>query len=342
MVAFRDIGVARGEPTREFSQPAGESSVACRLLLPRPNMAESPSTLFEAALARLRRGGAAFGSGVLLTLPATACIDPSPDLSAAESYDWAQYEGQRDTRMVKFTGEWSSSCQYNTRFGCGSVLVHAHVRVHPVEHADLAWKRVGVVYRTPDDLTERTAIGSFARTLDNGDEEWRVSFLAPSTEPVIVFDAWYQDGAGKTWVDDNQGEFHVINAGPAYQIVRVEPWLTSVAVGETGVTGRISVQLADLDYDKQLELVATTDNWQTVLQLGIGASGEKNRLYWVEDFPYAPGRERWQIDLEIPGGADHFEYALVYRHGVVNDARTYEFWDNNYGTNYRVDAPILQ
>jgi hypothetical protein len=316
--------------------------VACRLLFRAADMAESPSRLFEAALARLRRRGVAFGSGVLLTLPATACIDPSPDLSTVESFDWAQYEGQRDTRMVSFTGEWSSSCTYNTRFGCGSVLLQALVRVRPVEHADLAWKRVGVVFRTPEDLTERTAVGSYSRTLDNGDEEWRVAFLAPGSQPVVVFDVWYQDGLGKTWIDDNQGELHVINTGPAYQVIRVEPWLNTIAVGPSGVSGRVSLQLADLDFDKQLELVATTDNWQTTLRFGIGGSADQNKLYWVEDFPYAPGRERWQIDVDLPGGADHFEYALVYRHGVVNGARTYEFWDNNFGGNYRVDAAVIQ
>jgi hypothetical protein len=316
--------------------------VACRLLFRAADMAESPSSLFEAALARLRRRGVAFGSGVLLTLPATACIDPSPDLSTVESFDWAQYEGQRDTRMVSFTGEWSSSCTYNTRFGCGSVLLQALVRVHPMEHADLAWKRVGVVFRTPEDLTERTAVGSYSRTLDNGDEEWRVAFLAPGSQPVVVFDVWYQDGLGKTWIDDNQGELHVINTGPAYQVIRVEPWLNTIAVGPSGVSGRVSLQLADLDFDKQLELVGTTDNWQTTLRFGIGGSTDKNKLYWVEDFPYAPGRERWQIDVDVPGGADHFEYALVYRHGVVNGARTYEFWDNNFGGNYRVDAAVIQ
>jgi hypothetical protein len=155
-------------------------------------MAESPSMLFQAAIARLRRRGAALGGSVILTLPAaTACLDPFPDLSAVESFDWAQYEGQRDTRMVKFTGEWTSSCQYNTRFGCGSVLLTAILRVRPVAHADLAWKRVGVVYRMPDDLTERTALGSYARTLVDGAEEWRVSFSVPGTQPLVVFDAWY-------------------------------------------------------------------------------------------------------------------------------------------------------
>ncbi|HEX5058406.1 MAG TPA: hypothetical protein VFV99_03555 [Kofleriaceae bacterium] len=279
---------------------------------------------------------------MLLTLPAAACIEPSPDITAVDQYDWAQYEGQRDTRMVQYTGTWSSSCQYNTRFGCGSALVHVSIRVRPAEHADLAWKRVGVVYHTPDDRTERTAVGSYSKTLTDGDEEWTVSFYAPSSDAIVVFDAWYQDGAGKTWIDDNAGELHVVNVGPAYQVVRVEPWLNTVTVGANGVTGNISLQLADLDYDKQLELVATKDHWQTTLHFGMGEANEKNKLHWVEDFPYSPGRERWQIELDVPGGSEHFEYALVYRHGVVNGARTYEFWDNNGGGNYRVEAAILQ
>lgn len=308
------------------------------MLFRRADMPESRSSLFDAALARLRRRGAALGSGVILTLPAAgACVDPSPDISAVESFDWAQYEGQRDTRMVQYTGQWSSTCQYNTRFGCGSVLVTVQLRVQPVDHADLAWKRVGVVYRSPEDLTERTAIGSFTGTLDRGDEQWSVSFVAPSSTSPIVFDAWYQDGAGKTWVDDNQGEFHIVNPGPAYQVVRVEPWLDTIAVDESGVHGRIAAQVADLDYDKRLEVVATTDNWQTTLHFGMGSAGDENKLYWIEDLPWA-GRERWQIDLDLPGGATHFEYALVYRHGVVNGAHTYEFWDNNFGNNYRVEA----
>jgi hypothetical protein len=299
-------------------------------------MPESPSTLFDAALARLRRNTTALGGGILMTLPHAACIEPTPDVSAIESFDWAQFEGQRDTRMVQYTGGWSSGCTSNTRFGCGMIALHLNVRVRPSANADLAWKRVGVVYRSPDDPTERTAIGSYPTTYGDGNEEWRVTINIPSWQSVVVFDAWYQDGAGKTWVDDNEGELHVINAGPAYQVVRVEPWLSTIEVGETGVHGRVSVQLADLDFDKQLELVATKDDWQTVLRFGMGSAGDTNKLYWVEDFPGQPGRERWQIDLDLPGDVRAFEYAVGYRHGVVNGARPYEFWDNNSGSNYRV------
>lgn len=288
--------------------------------------------LFESAMARLLAGSA------LLQLPATVGCVENPDLADAEQADWAQWEGQRNTEMVSYTGGYWSECKFpNTRFGCGSIQINVKVRVRPVAGADLSWKRVGVVYKTPYDTTERTAIGTYAQTWGNGDEEWHVPVTVPTWQTTILFDAWYQDGAGHTFYDDNNGELHVINDGPAYQVIRVEPWTSTVTVDDQGVRGSISVQVADLDYDKEIRIVATKDGWSSVIELGSGAAGELNKWYWAEDLEYQSGRERWQIDLDLPGGTGRFEYAIVYRHGVVNDARVYEFWDNNWGANYSVE-----
>jgi hypothetical protein len=306
-------------------------------------MSES-SSLFEAALARLRRHrfieGALLGSSILLTLPSASCATSEVDAtSEADQADWAQYEGKRDTSMVSFTGSWFHNCAAgNTRFGCGSIAVHLKIRIKPQQNVDLDWKRVGVVYRSPNDLADRTAVGTYSHTYANGDEEWNVTITTPSWKPTILFDAWYQDGKGGTFVDDNQGEFHVVNAGPEYQIVRVEPWLNTLALTDTKLSGKISVQASDLDFDKRLELVGSKDGWQTTIHLGSGNPGDTNKWYWAEDFPFAEGRERWVIDVDLPAdGAARFEYAVVYRHGVVNGAKTYEFWDNNGGGNYRVE-----
>ncbi len=305
-------------------------------------MSESTSTLFESALARLRRNRALetamLGGSVLLTLPLTQACATGPDATAEEdSFDWAQYEGKRDTSMVSYTGSWSQNCTgQNTRFGCGSVAVHLKVRVKPQQNVDLNWKRVGVVYRSPNDLTDRTAVGTYSYTYPNGDEEWDVTVTTPSWKTTIMFDAWYQDGKGGTFMDDNMGEFHVVNAGPDYQMLRVEPWLNSVKLDDQKLAGKVSLQVADLDFDKQIELIGSKDGWQTVLQMGIGNAGDKNKWYWVENF--SDGRQRWQLDIDLPAdGASRFEYAVVYRHGVVNGAKTYEFWDNQGGGNYKVD-----
>jgi hypothetical protein len=299
-----------------------------------------PSTdLFKVALSRL--GSAAVGGTVMLQLPAMIGCADVPDLASVGQNDWAQYEGQRNTTMVSYTGASWSVCRYpNTRFGCGAIEMWVKLRVRPVSGADLDWKRVGVVYHTPDDPTERTAIGTYVTTWGDGDEEWHVPVLVSTSQKTILFDAWYQDGAGHTYVDDNNGELHVANDGPSYNVIRVEPWRDTVTVTPDHVSGSISVQIADLDYDKQLEIVCTTDGWNTMTWFGQGQPGETNRLYWVEDYAWS-GRERWQIDLDLPHGGEQLEYAVVYRHGVVNNAKVYEFWDNNSGANYVVQRQAV-
>ena len=97
--------------------------------IPRGQGRPRPGALFASAFERLRArgaslGGAAIAGTVLLQLPAQlACVD-APELATGEQHDWAQYEGQRNTSMVAYTGAWWSVCtQPNTRFGCGSYEV---------------------------------------------------------------------------------------------------------------------------------------------------------------------------------------------------------------------------
>src|SRR5213592_4338230 len=163
-------------------------------------MPESTSSLLDAALARLRRSrlieGTMLGGSILLTHPMTqACAEGPAVTSEQDQFDWAQYEGKRDTSTVSFTGTWFHNCtNNNTRFGCGSIAVDLKIRIKPVANVDLNYKKVGVVFRSPNDLTDRTAVGTYSQTYPNGDEEWNVTVSTPSWKPTILFDAWYQDG----------------------------------------------------------------------------------------------------------------------------------------------------
>ena len=115
-----------------------------------------------------------------------------------------------------------------------------------------------------------------------------------------------------------QGERHVVNTGYAYSVLRVEPWNSTLVVDDSGVHGRLTLQVADLDYDKDIVLVGTTDDWETIVEMPIGNAGDRNRWVWVEKFPWSAW-ERWQLDVDLPGtGVERFQYAVVYRHGVVN------------------------
>lgn len=255
--------------------------------------------------------------------------------------DWAQYEGERRTDMVVYRGDFfteRSSC--TSRAGCADLDVVLKVFVRNVPGANLDAKRVGVVFRIPSWEQSSTAVGKYFATA--GDlEEWhvRVRLKAWSDFPqVLVFNAWYQDGAGHTYYDDNQGEFHVAAVTDAgyNQVIRQSfcciPEVTSLTVSGQSVQGSIAVSVADLDYDKQIELVYSTDGWKTLSTAGMGEG--PNRWRYVRDL-YA-GFDLWQIDLDVAADTERFEYAIVYRHGVTNDAKTYEFWDNNGGYNYVV------
>jgi hypothetical protein len=260
---------------------------------------------------------------------------PVPGVDPGKS-DWAQYEGERRTDMVQYRGDYfteTSDC--NTRAGCMGLDIILKVFVKQQAGANLDAKRIGVVFRFPDwepGQTE-TAMGTFHAAGNDGWEEWhvriRVRRWQTTGTPIPVFNAWYQDGLNHTYYDDNAGEFHV---AAAQSPINHYPAWDGVKIDAAGVKGTLGVEIADLDYDKQVELVWTTDRWQTVSYFGLGEGANKWR--WVED--RWGGKDWFEINVDIPGSTDSFEYAVVYRHGVVNDARTYEFWANGGGSNYVV------
>jgi hypothetical protein len=255
--------------------------------------------------------------------------------------DWAQREGQRNPHMVSYLGaHWQEYSDCNFRGGCQTVRVFVKLRVKPVHGVDLAWKKVGVVYRASNGAIE-TALGRYFTTWSDGDEEWHVPVdLRAWQSSIFTFNAWYQDGRGHTFYDDNGGDLHAVTWSGNYAVVSQE-YPSQLTLDAGGVRGEIGLRVADLDYEKDLELVWSTDGWATVNRWGIGQAGEANRWSWAMD--YGDAYEQWKLRVELPGAFDQFEYAIVYRHGLAGGARRYEFWDNNWGRNYRVErseAPI--
>ncbi|HTM22147.1 MAG TPA: hypothetical protein VL172_16620, partial [Kofleriaceae bacterium] len=130
---------------------------------------ESIDRLLARALRRMQRhagavllGAPALAGAVGFTGPLVAGCDAAPTVGEEENADWAQYEGQRRTDKVSYLGSFWSECRApNTRFGCGSVDLILKVRVRPTPGASIDWKRVGVVWRSPYDPTERTGNGSY-------------------------------------------------------------------------------------------------------------------------------------------------------------------------------------
>lgn len=308
------------------------------------NKTSSLDELFARAKARMRARAGKILAGPMLAGAITlggglaAGCDVGPAIGTDQQADWVQYEGQRNTDMVSYAGQFWSECgNFGTRFGCSEVDVFIKLRVQPVQGANLDHKEVGVVYRNPFDSIERTAHGYYFSTLPDGLEEWHVPVTVPSWRDFFTFNAFYRDGAHNTYYDDNAGELHAVNAGPVNQIIRVDYWASDAVLDASGVHGKIELRVADLDYDKKISMLATVDGWNTVLTFEMGQPGDKNAWYWVRD---VYGGELWEIDLDLPGDHQEMEYAVVYHHGVVNDATAYGFWANNGGMNYRLTRQV--
>jgi hypothetical protein len=292
-----------------------------------------------ALMGTLSIGGIAMGTNL-----AGSLLAPAMAVAAVnEGTDWAQDEGVRDTGKVHFYDEaWShvevtgQTCGTRGCYGgTTTTTVFVKLRVQPQWGANLDDKRVGVVYRDINGW-QGTATGYYFSTHGDGYEEWHVPVQLNGYHNFIAFNGWYQDGAGgPTWYDDNQGELHLVKTSEHYQMVRQVTWESDVMLDDTGIHGTVVLDVADIDYDKDIRLVYTTDDWATTHELTIGAA-ELNAWHWQGD-TYG-SRERWELELELPGSFDHIEYAIVYRHGVVAGADAYEYWDNNYGQNYRVEA----
>ena len=282
--------------------------------------------------------GSAFAGAVVLGGPTalTGCDVESAPLELTQQADWVQDEGERRPDMVSYTQSyWSECANYTNRFGCSTIDLFLKVRVKPVAGANLDYKEVGVVWRDPFTGNEQTAYGNYSSTWDNGDEEWHVPVSVPAWRDYFTFNTFYRDGAYHTYFDDNSGEYHVVNAGPPSQIARVNPWASTVTTGVDGVQGTISLRVANLDWDKDIELYGTTDGWLTTVRLGMGGPDPVNHWQWKQS---VYGGELWELLVDLPGPVSRFEYAVVYRHGVVNGAQQYEFWDNNGGLNYIVES----
>lgn len=251
--------------------------------------------------------------------------------------DWAQEKGKRSTDMVRYANEsWLQNNDCNTRAGCMSIDVFLKVFVKPVAGANLESKKVGVVIHEPGRTGQQTFNGKYFATGSDGMEEWHVPVhLQKYSHPgVFLFTAWYEDGKGGTYYDDNAGEFHVNAWDGIWSVLRSDYYATSgVTLNDTGLSGTVDLEVRDLDYDKDIRLVWTLDGWNTVHESGIG-SDDTNAWHFVSNS--YDGWQRWSIKLDQKGSFQKFEYAIVYRHGVVNGAQPFEFWLNNGGMNFSV------
>ncbi|MBI5535264.1 MAG: hypothetical protein HY898_21230 [Deltaproteobacteria bacterium] len=229
---------------------------------------------------------------------------------------------------------WIDSRSQDARGALREVDLFLRIGVMRPEGADGEARQAGVVYKLLGSSDRRKQEGVFARRLPSGEEEWQVRLCLQASSPgVVPFFAWYDDGRGGVFYDDNARQLHVVLWKEGFEVVRHEFEATNVELTDAGVRGTLSVLLADLEYHKEVGLVWTTDGWKTHQEFGTGPAAV-NMWHWVRDA--FEGFQQWQIVLDVPGSFDAFEYAIVYRHGAVQGAVRQEFWADNGHRNFVV------
>lgn len=139
---------------------------------------------------------------------------------------WVHREGERSRPMVNFdlSSAFGSSKifeppeEYQNSLWAHSALWK--VTVKWVSGANLDCKRVGIIRRTSLSRDE-TVLAAYHRTRNDGIEEWQANELWQTTGSAsgslvtrCLVLAWYQDGLGHTFYDDNDGKGYVVRWEP--------------------------------------------------------------------------------------------------------------------------------
>ena len=143
---------------------------------------------------------------------------------------------------------------------------------------------------------------------------------------------------GKTYWDNNGGANYTLGykdgellGKDVNALVLYDGAWNNTYAGTGTFYGQILVR--NLAYEKQVEIVYTTDNWATTKAVPCHFVPSNWFPYGTTvTYPNAQGAERWSFQVEIPLGAPNVEYAVSYRVNGVN------YWDNNFGMNYKISV----
>jgi hypothetical protein len=183
-------------------------------------------------------------------------------------------------------------------------------------------KKVAIHRRLPDGSWGDVA-ARYVGPAHDGWQLWQAQSEGHDETPWIEFVVRYEV-SGRTYWDNNGGAGvnYWIKAGDR-ALLKGTPVLLhrarAFASGRTQVDG--IVQVRDIAYEKQVRVVYTEDGWAT--------HGSVDGVY-VRG-PNLQSIEEW--DFVIPEvSVPDLEFAVAYTAG----GRTY--WDNNFGSNYRMEA----
>ncbi len=222
----------------------------------------------------------------------------------------------------------TATCSYY--HGMGSTY-----RSYTIQVKNLAFEKYVAIVQKMADGTWEEYPAEFSRTIDNGYEIWAVSLSDHNNIWAEQFAVKYTVN-GVTYWDNNGGKDYAMAVldgtwlNPAIKVKTAYKYLYHDSYTNLNYFGG-SVDVQNLSYNKKVDIIYTTDGWQTTQVI----PGKYYGTYYMVGYsqyvnnPNRHGIERWGFSTYV-GAAQSVEFAVSY---TVNGLT---YWDNNYGENHSV------
>lgn len=227
----------------------------------------------------------------------------------------------------------------------GAYGYYTEIREFKVEVKNLAYqKQVDVLCELTDGTWKFFPL-TFSNSTQEGTEIWSGT-AKRSNIPYLVESGFkgkyairYKVNGQEYWDNNNGQNYEIIGVAGRYLSEGVNVSVYNSNLYQYNLSQNaslfIDVDVKNLNYNKDVEVVYTTDGWKTSNKSKLSfqsyfAVGPKQMLVSPNSF----GVEKWTASINLPTSVQTVDYAIVYR---VNGQ---EYWDNNFGKNYRVTKVI--
>ena len=206
-----------------------------------------------------------------------------------------------------------------------------------IEVADLAYhKQVVVHYNVRQTSQWKDVAAKYVGSSGANREIWSFETPKVSYPPRLSGDFQFAiryTVAGKTYWDNNGGRNYMVGDGPRPIWPRVALNGSNLALNWAETQGnnlRGDIVLKDLAYHKQVKVVYSADNWQSVKTANAGYF---NSFCGAMECGSTKKLQSWGFNITPPSGAKQIKFAISYT--IKGDT----FWDNNFKRDYTLNVP---
>ncbi|MCX7921864.1 MAG: CBM21 domain-containing protein [Clostridia bacterium] len=200
-----------------------------------------------------------------------------------------------------------------------------------VEVENLAYAKNVTVYYSTSDAPDvfKSVPATYVKSTDSTHEAWfYVVFIPYNTYKghTIVKHYVKYDINGSSYIDDNNGAYYRLGYGydpgvPQINLAKSELVLDQASILGNTLSGYI--YLKNIDYDKDVKVRYTLDDWATYEEVYATYNSSL----------YSSGFELWSFSTGVPIGVSGVKFAISYTANGIT------YWDNNFDRNYTVSAP---